>query len=305
MRASSSIYLSGLFADIILSPRYSFDAAVHDAYPEDTSNGLDPGTIIVELLNGCTQLSNAENSFVRPSNRIPVSTLNLTDTWTRYTIDIDNIKNGDRIAIGGNRNGVSGQHRFYLDNIEIKVVSYGDLKLSAPKNVVITPTDTTAKVTWDKVNIAEQYVVEYANSSSPSLWTTLPATTETEATIEGLAFDTEYSVRIKAIVGNVESMFCEPVTFKTLPKFNQIASPKVVVTPGLGWFWIDVTHVPMATGYEVYKDGVKVNTVLVSSTDTNTVYRVDANLPLDTDFSYEVIRSRPRPDLHAQQYSRM
>ena len=268
--------------------KLSFDAAVYDAYPEDTSNGLDPNTIIVELLNGCTQLSNAENSFVRPSNRIPVSTLNLTDTWTRYTIDIDNIKNGDRIAIGGNRNGVPGQHRFYLDNIEIKVVSYGDLKLSAPKNIEIIPSYTNAKVTWDKVNIAEQYVVEYANSSSPSLWTTLPATTETEATIEGLAFDTEYSVRIKAIVGNVESMFCEPVTFKTLPKFNQIASPKVVVTPGLGWFWIDVTHVPMATGYEVYKDGVKIDAVLVSTSETNTVYRVDANLPLDTDFSYEV-----------------
>ena len=268
--------------------KLSFDAAVHDAYPEDTSNGLDPNSIIVELLNGCTQLSNAENSFVRPSNRIPVSTLNLTDTWTRYTIDIDNIKNGDRIAIGGNRNGVPGQHRFYLDNIEIKVVSYGDLKLSAPKIIEIIPSYTNAKVTWDKVNIAEQYVVEYANSSSPSLWTTLPATTETEATIEGLAFDTEYSVRIKAIVGNVESMFCEPVTFKTLPKFNQIASPKVVVTPGLGWFWIDVTHVPMATGYEVYKDGVKIDAVLVSTSETNTVYRVDANLPLDTDFSYEV-----------------
>ncbi|MBQ5844207.1 MAG: fibronectin type III domain-containing protein, partial [Alistipes sp.] len=268
--------------------KLSFDAAVHDAYPEDTSNGLDPNTIIVELLNGCTQLSNAENSFVRPSNRIPVSTLNLTDTWTRYTIDIDNIKNGDRIAIGGNRNGVPGQHRFYLDNIEIKVVSYGDLKLSAPKNIEIIPSYTNAKVTWDKVNIAEQYVVEYANSSSPSLWTTLPATTETEATIEGLAFDTEYSVRIKAIVGNVESMFCEPVPFKTLAEIKKIATPEVKAVPGFGWFWIDVTHVPMATGYEVYKDGVKVDATLVSTSETNTVYRVDANLPLDTDFSYEV-----------------
>ena len=269
----------------------SFDSCIYDAYPEDPSKGLDPGNIIVEKLTGCTQLSNADNSFVRPSDRMTVKTIKLTDAWTRYNVSIDNVNNGARIAIGGNRNGVSGQHRFYLDNIEIKVVSYGDLKLSAPKNVAIAPTDTTAKITWDKVNSAETYVVEYTaacEACGQDVWKALPETAETEAVIEGLAFETEYSVRIKALAGDVVSEYCEPVAFKTLAEIKKIATPEVAAVPGFGWAWLNVTNVLKATGYEVYKDGTLVPAVLVSSNDTNTVYRVDAGLPLDADFAFEV-----------------
>lgn len=269
----------------------SFDAAIYDAYPEDASKGLDPGVIIVEVLNGCTQADNASNSYVTATDRMAVTTINLSEAWTRYTVSIDNVNNGARLAVGGHRNGVSGQHRFYIDNIEIKVVSYGDLKLQAPKNVVITPTDTTAKVTWDKVNSAEQYIVEYTNicdACGQPIWTALPVTAETEATIEGLSFETEYSVRIKAIAGDVESVFCEPVAFKTLAEIKKIATPEVAAVPGFGWVWIDVTNVLKAEGYEVYQNGTKLDAVLVSTSDTNTVYRVDANLGLDADFAFEV-----------------
>ena len=269
----------------------SFDAAVYDEWPHDASKGLDPGVIIVEVLNGCTQADNASNSYVTPADRMAVTTINLTDAWTRYTVSIDNVNNGARIAVGGHRNGVSGQHRFYLDNIEIKVVSYGDLKLQAPKNVVIAPTDTTAKITWDKVNSAEQYIVEYTaacDACGQDVWKPLPVTSETEATIEGLAFETEYSVRIKAIAGDVQSEYCEPVAFKTLAEIKKIATPEVAAVPGFGWVWINVTNVLKATGYEVYQNGTLVPAVLVSSNDTNTVYRVDAGLPLDTDFAFEV-----------------
>ena len=260
----------------------SFDAALYES---------DPGTAIIEVLNGCTQADNASNSYVTPADRMTAATFDVAKDWTRYTFTIDNINNGARLAIGGNRNGVSGQHRFYLDNIEIKVVSYGDLKLQAPKNVVITPTDTTAKVTWDKVNSAEQYIVEYTNicdACGQPIWTALPVTDKTEATITGLAFETEYSVRIKAKAGEVESVFCEPVAFKTLAEIKKIATPEVAAVPGFGWVWINVTNVLKAEGYEVYKNGTKLDAVLVSTSDTNTVYRVDANLGLDADFAFEV-----------------
>lgn len=260
----------------------SFDACLYET---------DPGQGIVEVLTGCTQLSNAENSFVRPADRMTAATFSVAAGWARYTFTIDNINNGARIAIGGNRNGVSGQHRFYLDNIEIKVVSYGDLKLSAPKNVAIAPTDTTAKITWDKVNSAETYVVEYTaacEACGQDVWKALPETAETEAVIEGLAFETEYSVRIKALAGDVVSEYCEPVAFKTLAEIKKIATPEVAAVPGFGWAWLNVTNVLKATGYEVYKDGQKIDAVLVSSNETNTVLRVDANLPLDADFAFEV-----------------
>ena len=260
----------------------SFDACLYET---------DPGQGIVEVLTGCTQLSNAENSFVRPADRMTAATFSVAAGWARYTFTIDNINNGARIAIGGNRNGVSGQHRFYLDNIEIKVVSYGDLKLSAPKNVAIAPTDTTAKITWDKVNSAETYVVEYTaacEACGQDVWKALPETAETEAVIEGLAFETEYSVRIKALAGDVVSEYCEPVAFKTLAEIKKIATPEVAAVPGFGWAWLNVTNVLKATGYEVYKDGQKIDAVLVSSNETNTVLRVDAGLPLDADFAFEV-----------------
>ena len=260
----------------------SFDAALYET---------DPGTVIIEVLNGCTQADNASNSYVTPADRMTVATLDVVPAWTTYTFTIDNINNGARIAIGGNRNGVSGQHRFYLDNISVKVMSYGDLKLAAPKNIVVTPTDTTAEVVWDKVNSAEQYVVEYTNTCDACgqpIWTALPAQAETKATLEGFKFETEYSVRIKAIAGEVESPYSETVTFKTLPEIKKIATPEASAVPGFGWVWIKVANVLKATGYEVYKDGVKVDAELVSSSETETIYLVKANLGLDAAFAYEV-----------------
>ena len=260
----------------------SFDAALYET---------DPGTVIVEVLNGCTQADNASNSYVTAADRMTVATLDVVPAWTTYTFTIDNINNGARIAIGGNRNGVSGQHRFYLDNISVKVMSYGDLKLAAPKNIVVTPTDTTAEVVWDKVNSAEQYVVEYTNTCDACgqpVWTALPAQAETKAKLEGFEFETEYSVRIKAIAGEVESPYSETVTFKTLPEIKKIATPEASAVPGFGWVWIKVANVLKATGYEVYKDGVKVDAELVSSSETETIYLVKANLGLDAAFAYEV-----------------
>ena len=247
----------------------SFDAATYDDWPHDASKGLDPGVIIVEVLNGCTQADNAGNSFVTPADRMAVTTINLSEAWSRYTVSIDNINNGARLAVGGHRNGVSGQHRFYLDNIEVKVVSYGDLKLAAPKNVVITPTDTTAEVVWDKVNSAETYVVEYTNTCDACgqpIWTALPATAELKANIEGLKFETEYSVRIKAVAGDVVSEYCEPVAFKTLAEIKKLKTPKdIVAKAGLTTVQLTFPAVTKAVDYEVYNAETKLASSFVEA----------------------------------------
>ena len=247
----------------------SFDAATYDDWPHDASKGLDPGVIIVEVLNGCTQADNAGNSFVTPGDRMTAAVINLSDAWTRYTVSIDNINNGARLAVGGHRNGVSGQHRFYLDNIEVKVVSYGDLKLAAPKNVVITPTDTTAEVVWDKVNSAETYVVEYTNTCDACgqpIWTALPATAELKANIEGLKFETEYSVRIKAVAGDVVSEYCEPVAFKTLAEIKKLKTPKdIVAKAGLTTVQLTFPAVTKAVDYEVYNAETKLASSFVEA----------------------------------------
>ena len=281
----------------------SFDAAVYDEWPHDASKGLDPGVIIVEVLNGCTQADNASNSYVTASDRIAVTTINLTEAWTRYTVSIDNINNGARLAIGGHRNGVDGQHRFYLDNIEIKVVSYGDLKLQAPKNVVVTPTDTTAEVTWDKVNSAEQYVVEYTNicdACGQPIWTALPATAETKATIEGLSFETEYSVRIKAIAGEVKSEYCEPVAFKTLAEIKKLKAPKdVVATAGLTTIDFTFPAVTKATDYEVYNGETKLTSSFVEAEKVVTV--TVTGLAMETSYNLAIKAVAPGTDMEASE----
>lgn len=275
----------------------SFDAALYDS---------DPGTVIVEMLTGCTQLSNAENSFVRPSDRMTVSTFNVGTGWSRYTFTIDNVNNGARLAIGGHRNGVSGQHRFYLDNIEVKVVSYGDLKLAAPKNVVVNPTDTTAEVLWDKVNSAEQYIVEYTSACDACgqpVWKALPATTDTKVEIEGLAFETEYSVRIKAIAGEVESAFCEPVTFTTLAEIKKLKTPKdVTVVAGLGAVELSLPAVTKATNYEVYAAEALVASSFVESVDKVVTITIPGLAP-DTDYSFAIKATADGTDMESSDLS--
>lgn len=272
----------------------SFDAALYES---------DPGTAIVEVLNGCTQADNASNSFVTPADRMTAATFDVAKDWTRYTFTIDNINNGARIAIGGNRNGVSGQHRFYLDNIEIKVVSYGDLKLQAPKNVEIVPTDTTAEVTWDKVNSAEQYVVEYTNicdACGQPIWTALPATAETKATIEGLSFETEYSVRIKAIAGEVKSEYCEPVPFKTLAEIKTLKTPKdVVATAGLTTIDFTFPAVTKATDYEVYNGETKLTSSFVEAEKVVTV--TVTGLAMETSYNLAIKAVAPGTDMEASE----
>ena len=278
----------------------SFDACLYET---------DPGQGIVEVLTGCTQLSNAENSFVRPADRMTAATFSVAAGWARYTFTIDNINNGARIAIGGNRNGVSGQHRFYLDNIEIKVVSYGDLKLQAPKNVVVTPTDSTAEVVWDKVNSAEQYIVEYTNTCDACgqpVWTALPATAELKAVIEGLNFETEYSVRVKAVAGDVQSEFCEPVAFKTLAEIKKLKAPKdVVISAGLSWAVFDFPAVTKATTYEVYvKDATTPLESVVKVDDaTKTVNIAVAGLELNSKYSFQLKALAPGSDMEASDLS--
>ena len=278
----------------------SFDAALYDS---------DPGTVIVEMLTGCTQLSNAENSFVRPSDRMTIATLNVTKDWTRYTFTVDNVNNGARLAIGGNRNGVSGQHRFYLDNIEVKVVSYGDLKLAAPKNVVVNPTDSTAEVLWDKVNSAEEYVVEYTSACDlcgQPVWKALPATTATKVEIEGLAFETEYAVRVKAVAGEVVSEYCEPVSFTTLAEIKKLKTPKdVTVAVGMSWATFNFPAVTKATAYEVYANNAETPLESVVTIDevAKTVTIMSAGLDLNTQYTFQLKALAPGTEMEASDLS--
>ena len=168
---------------------------------------------------------------------------------------------GNRIAIGGDRNGVDGQHRFYLDNICVKVLSYGKLTLSAPENLVLAATDKTIDATWDAVANTKAYVVEY-KAKSAAEWTALPAVAETNVTIEGLAFETEYEVRVKATADDVESEYSAVAAIKTLAEIKKLGTPSdIVAVSGISTVTLTFPAVLNATAYEVYAGATKLDSV--------------------------------------------
>ena len=233
----------------------SFDAALYDS---------DPRTAIIEVLGGTTIEVN-NNRFVRPSTRFTAAQFEVgseAGAWAHYTFVIDGVMPGNRIAIGGDRNGVDGQHRFYLDNICVKVLSYGKLTLNAPENLVLTATDKTIDAAWDAVANTKAYVVEY-KAKSAAEWTALPAVAETNVTIEGLAFETEYEVRVKATADDVESEYSAVAAIKTLAEIKKLGTPVISETfGGVGFAFVTIAPVTNATAYEVYSGETKLEAVV-------------------------------------------
>ncbi len=258
----------------------SFDAALYES---------DPRTCIVEVLTGCTQ--EEVNNFVRPGARNTAANFEVgavAGEWAHYTFTIDNVMPGSRIAIGADRAGVDGQHRFYLDNIEVKVLSYGQLTLTAPANLALTATDTTIEATWDAVANTKEYIVEYKTKAATE-WTALAPVAETKATITGLAFETEYEVRVKATADDVASDYSEVATIKTLAEIKKLGTPaEVKATAGLSWVTLTFPAVTNATGYEVYANGAAEKLVSEATEAEGVVTVVAGGLALNSKNTFQV-----------------
>lgn len=256
----------------------SFDAALYES---------DPRTCIVEVLTGCTQ--EEVNNFVRPGARNTAANFEVgavAGEWAHYTFTIDNVMPGSRIAIGADRAGVDDHHRFYLDNVEVKVLSYGQLTLTAPANLALTATDTTIEATWDAVANTKEYVVEYKTKAATE-WTALAPVAETKATITGLAFETEYEVRVKATADDVTSEYSEVATIKTLAEIKKLGTPaEVVAVGGITTVTLTFPAVTNATGYEVYAGETKLESV--SSEAEGVVTVIATGLAQETKVSLQV-----------------
>ena len=116
----------------------SFDAAPYMDPTSETSTPYkyDPATCIVQVYNNSERQD--EEKYINheigtPSEtevhkfRIPTASDN-DYKWTRYTYTVT-VKNGDSIGIGSYRDDADSgnsnkQRRMYLDNIQLKVISY-------------------------------------------------------------------------------------------------------------------------------------------------------------------------------------
>ena len=172
----------------------SFKASPYGSNVEN----LDPLGTYVSVIEGATVTDNIVKAYT--SNSL-VKTFDLANAleMREYRFEIPNVSPSARRAIGAKRNqGESGQHRFTVDDICVKVLSYGKTAVTVETPVISLAADEgMAMVTWQACENAASYVVEYKKASE-SAWTAAGTTTYTTFSIEGLYQQTAYDVRVKA-----------------------------------------------------------------------------------------------------------
>ena len=186
--------------------------------------GADPGNVIVELFDNNNVVADNYN-LVIPGSRVTIKQLSVDNDWKEYTIIAENVTPTSRIAIGGDRlDGSTGQQRFYLDDIQLKVLKYGSVAVDLTKPNAVTANEVdvkTANITWDAVDKAGSYVLEYKASGAMD-WICVDAP-KNSIKLENLDPDTEYEVRVKAIAGESSSEYSDVITFRTLVGGGSIA----------------------------------------------------------------------------------
>ena len=253
----------------------------------------DNQNVIVELLDGTTK--SFSNSWITATSQSTIQTVNAGSKgggWTEHTVTVSNVTSTSRIAIGSADKGEgSAQHRFYLDDIQIKLISYGELSApDAPAKPELTATDRAITVKWEQVARADGYKVEYKESSAAD-WTASEKTTELTYTIEGLKFETAYDVRVVALLGELASEPSEVAQITTLAEIKQLATPQnVTAEADYGVATLTFDPVVGATGYEVYANGSpeKLVGMVTSAADAAKVTYKVTGLAFNTAYTFQV-----------------
>ncbi|MFI3142461.1 MAG: leucine-rich repeat protein, partial [Clostridia bacterium] len=148
-------------------------------------------------------------------------------------------------------------------------------------------TDTTATFSWKAVDGADGYRVYKVVDGVYSSMETISASTLTY-TVEGLDYETEYSYAVNAYVRNFDGVayFLTMSEVATISTTEKILLPsyveEITVTNGSTWLTLDWEADEGATGYQVYMNGVKIDTLY----DSETTYTVtDLDGATDYEFS--------------------
>lgn len=253
----------------------------------------DNQNVIIELLDGTTKSDSY--SWITATSQSTIQTVNAGSKgggWTEHTVTISNVTSTSRIAIGSADKGEgSAQHRFYLDDIQIKLISYGELSApDAPVKPELTATDRAITVKWEKVARADGYKVEYKESSAAD-WTASEKTNELTYTIEGLKFETAYDVRVVALLGELASEPSEVAQITTLAEIKQLATPQnVTAEADYGVATLTFDPVVGAADYEVYANGSaeKLVGMVTSAADAAKVTYKVTGLAFNTAYTFQV-----------------
>lgn len=204
----------------IATVEVSFDQALYDS---------DPKTAAVYVINNSTHASMDGGYEVTPAicDLEPAAefTIFAGREMKRETITLKNVAPGARIGIGPIRKDGSApganQHRMYLDNVIVKVVKYEVSKIDLAKPVITSaePTHDLVVIKWNSVEKADSYALEYKRSADAE-YSQIKLGNVTTYTLENLAQNTSYDLRLKALesVSESESEYSDVKTFTTLEK---------------------------------------------------------------------------------------
>ena len=215
----------------------SFKVALYDK--DVTSGGVWVITTSDDVTKTLNLITNAEGT----SSPVYTYALDKATEWTTHTVEIPNVTPESRIMIGNIRTEgtVAGtdQQRMFVDDIVVKVVSYGGgAELVPPTHTSITLTTAPRQITatWNPVEAASGYVLAYKKASDgDDAWTEVTlGKSQTTYTIEGLKELTTYEIRVKATAfGDKESEWSAIVSAQT-PK-----NPAAVKDIATAQAWIE------------------------------------------------------------------
>ncbi len=132
------------------------------------------------------------------------STTVTTPTWETRSINISNVAPGTRIGIGAIRpDGKTGNQRFLLREVVVKVVSYGIPQLVTPVLKSQEIGKTKASFVFEAQSQAQSYRLGYKKNGDAT-YTYMESDTP-EFNLTGLTNGTQYIIKVTALAGEYES----------------------------------------------------------------------------------------------------
>ena len=221
--------------------------------------GTDSENVILKVVQG--EMNHNEVNVAGNGNTFSVRyqkdsvqlNLKTAQQWNTYTCQLKELKRDSRIMIGPDyvKSGCGGgrsQHRLFLDDIAVKILSlYDDI---TPTGVGVEKVCySEATVVWDEIAAAESY-----NVYKDGVKLNEEPLTVTSMYIDGLKMNTEYSIVVSAVQGTLERK-SDPVIFRTKNVWLYDAGPTHVCVQ-----WDDISAYTLTNGsdraYEMvlYKD---------------------------------------------------
>ena len=164
--------------------------------------------------------------------------------------------------------------------------SSSGVTLKAPENIAINVMYNYVELTWDPVDGAEWYVVEYKKKTEDD-WTKAPQVTEPKCRIEGLDHGTDYSFRIKAF-SSVASGYSDSQDGSTMEELIlgvPVISGAVPAATSIELSWAAIEK---ATGYHVQYRAAGAEEEWIDSGDTDKTSYTVSGLKPSSNYEFRV-----------------